>query len=361
MRARARPDPTLRRHRRAPRWYRSLTHSIRDTFVLLRQFRGSLLIFSLAIIGGGVLYFILAQRAGDTEVDSLPEAVFLILSMIFLQANTDFPRAWYLELFFFLMPVVGLGILAQGAADFGVLLFNRRARGEAWQVAVAETYSNHIVIVGIGHLGFRVARALHEMGESFVIVEQNPEAELLSHAHDWNVPVVRGDSLKHDVLRQAGVDRARTIVIATSDDTMNLQIAIHARAINPQVRTIIRLFDDDFAREVQNAFGITAAYSGSALAAPAFAAAAAGLDVAQTINLGGRLLHLSHVEIGSGSPLVGKTVSQVEHQFDLSIVLLRRGKLADLHPNNDITLKAADQISVFADIETLHQLRQISR
>ncbi len=361
MKARAQPARSLRRIRRTPRWSRNLALSARDTLVLLRQFRGSLLIFSLAVIGGGTLYFLLAQRAGETQIESLSEAVYLVLSMIFLQANTDFPQAWYLEAFFFLMPVVGLGILAQGAADFGVLLFNRRARGEAWQVAVAATYSDHIVIVGMGHLGFRVARALHEMGESFVIIEQNPEAELLSHAHDWNVPVVRGDSLKNDVLRQAGVDRARTIVIATSDDTMNLQIAIHARAINPGVRTIIRLFDDDFAREVQNAFGITAAYSGSALAAPAFAAAAAGLDVAQTITLGGRLLHLSHVEISASSPLVGKTVSQVEHQFDLSIVLLRRGRLADLHPNNELTLKAGDQISVFADVETLHQLRQTSR
>jgi Trk K+ transport system NAD-binding subunit len=302
----------------------------------------------------------LAQSAGEARPASPVEAVYLVMSMIFLQAGVDFPNAWYLQIFFFLMPVVGLGSLAQGAADFGVLLFNRRARGEAWQVAVAETYSNHIVIVGMGHLGFRVARALNEIGENFVIIEQDPEAELISHAHSWKAPVINGDSLKQEILRQAGVERAKTVVIATSDDTMNLQIAIHARAVNPNIRTIVRLFDDEFAREVRQAFGITAAYSASALAAPAFAAAASGLEVPQTITLNGRVLNMNQITLAAQSPLIGKTVSQVEHQFDLSIVLLRRGKEADLHPNNDSKLRAADQITVFADVATLHRLHQLN-
>ncbi len=346
--------------RRPPRWLRSLTANVRDTVVLLRQFSGPLTAFSITVLLGGGLYFVLARHAGEARPTSLVESVYLVLSLIFLQAGIAFPSAWYLQIFFFMMPVVGLGSLAQGAADFGVLLFNRRARGEAWQVAVAETYSNHVVIVGMGHLGFRVARALHELGENFVIIEQNPEAALISHAHDWQVPVLNGDSLKHDVLKEAGVERAKTIVICTSDDTINLQIAIHARAVNPNIRTIIRLFDDEFAREVRNAFGITAAYSASALAAPAFAAAAAGLEVLQSITLNGRVLNMSQLTLTPKSALLGKTVGQVEQQYDISLVLLLRGKEADLHPNHTTTLKAGDRITVFADVNTLHRLNQLN-
>src|SRR5688500_15259303 len=145
--------------RRPPRWYHSLSDNVRETLVLLRQFRGVLLLFSLTVIGGGWLYFILSQSTQETHPTSLPEAVFLVLSMTFLQANAEFPGVWYLQIFFFVMPALGLSILSQGAADFGVLLFNRRARGEAWQVAVAETFHDHIVVVGLGHLGFRIARA----------------------------------------------------------------------------------------------------------------------------------------------------------------------------------------------------------
>jgi Trk K+ transport system NAD-binding subunit len=251
--------------------------------------------------------------------------------------------------------------LSQGVTDFGLLLFNRRARGEAWQVALAETYSNHIVIIGLGHLGFRVARALHQLGESFVGIEMDPEADLLTQVQAWDVPVIRGDANKFDVLRRAGIDRAHTVVIVTSDDTLNLQIAIHARAINPKIRTIVRLFDDDFAREVRIAFGITAAYSASALAAPAFAAAAADLAVGQPVSVGGRTLNMNHFTIGQSSPLARRPVGEVERAYDLSVVLLRRDDRSELHPADEFLLEAGDQITVFADSSTLHRLNRLNR
>ena len=349
-----------RQTRPAPRWWREVGLRTRNVMVLLRQFRGALLAFALTLGGGGGLYYALAQSApAASRPASLLEAFYIVLSMIFLQAGASFPTAWYLQLFFFIMPLLGLGILGLGAADFGVLLFNRQARGEAWEVAVADTYSNHIVVVGLGHLGFRIASALHELGEPFVIVEADPEAELVTQAQAWNVPIIRGDALKHETLRHARVDRAHTVVIATSDDTMNLQIAIHTRAVNPEVRTIVRLFDDEFAREVRQAFGITAAFSASALAAPAFAASAAGLETVQSVSLNDRMLHLSHFALAAASPLLGQTIEQVEDLYDLTIVLLRRGKEADLHPANHRALKADDQITVFADTATLRKLKQL--
>jgi len=346
--------------RRLPRRLRRLAREVRDTLILLRQFRGALIAFSLTVVSGGWLYFVLAQFAGAPEPDSLAESLYGALSMIFLQTAFDFPSEWFLQVFFFVMPVLGLFILGQGIADIGVLLFNRQARGEAWQVAVADTYSNHIVLVGLGHLGFRIARALNDLDEPFVCVEQNPEAELMSAVREWHVPIIQGDALKHNVLRQAGLERAHTIVLATSDDIMNLQIAIHARAINPRVRTIVRLFDDDFAREVMKSFGITAAFSASALAAPAFAAAAADIEVVQSVMLGDRVLSLSRFTLGPASRLIGQTVQSVEHELDLSVVLLKRGKEADLHPNDARQFVAGDEVTIFADTATLQRFRQLA-
>ena len=344
-----------------PAWYRALAVNVRDALVLLRQFRGSLITFALTIIGGGVLYLRLAQSAGEAHPAALTEACFLILSMIFLQANADFPGVWYLQVFFFTMPVIGLAILGHGLTDIGVLLFNRRARGEAWQVAIAETFNDHIVIVGLDHLGFRIARALHDLGENFVAIELKPEAELISQVLSWDVPIIQGDANKLDVLRNAGVDRARTVIITTNDDMLNLQIAIHARAVSPEIRTIVRLFDDDFAREVREAFGITAAYSASALAAPAFAAAAADLDIAEAMTVNGRVLNMGHLTISARSQLAGKTVGLIEDDHDVSIVLLRRGKQADLHPNHDAMLRVGDIITVFAEAATIHKLNRLNK
>jgi len=334
---------------------------LRDTRVLLRQFGGSLVAFGIALIGGGTLYWALGGVAQVQHPATVQEGWYLVLLMMFLQAGENLPAIWYLQLFYFFMPLLGLAILSQGVADFGVLLFNRRARREVWQVAVAKTYTNHIVIVGLGHLGFRTARALHQLGEDFVTIELDPEAALLTQVQSWDVPVIRGDANKYEVLRQAGVDRAHTVVIVTSDDTLNLQIAIHARAVNPNIRTIVRLFDDDFAREVRQAFGITAAYSASALAAPAFAAAAADLDMGAPVHVHGRILSMSHFTLTPASLLVERTVGEIEQLYDLSVVLLRRGEKAELHPTDEVVLVAGDEITVFADAGTLHKVNRLNR
>src|SRR5512143_1405805 len=144
----------------APAWQASL----RETGILLREFRLPVLIFSTAIIGLGLLYLFLARLSGE-PLASVPEAIYLMLTLAFLQPSGTFPRTPILQVFYFVMPLVGVGTLAQGLAEFGVMLFNRRARSKEWEIAVASTLRNHTVLVGLGHLGYRVAQQLHEMNE----------------------------------------------------------------------------------------------------------------------------------------------------------------------------------------------------
>ena len=129
----------------------------RDTLILFKEFRLPLIVFTVAVIGGGLLYAALAELAGE-PVHSLTEAIYIVLTAAFLQPVGEFPRFLSLQLFHFVMPVIGLIILAQGLADFGSLLFNRRARNKEWEMAVASTMNKHIVLIGLGHLGYRVAR-----------------------------------------------------------------------------------------------------------------------------------------------------------------------------------------------------------
>ena len=70
-------------HKRPSRWRRDLRATIRDTFLLVREFGWPLFIFSVAIIGGGLLYFELAQTAREA-VDGRAEAIYLVLSLTFL-------------------------------------------------------------------------------------------------------------------------------------------------------------------------------------------------------------------------------------------------------------------------------------
>src|SRR5512138_1735627 len=255
----------------------------RDTVILLREFQIPLFIFTVTMIGGGIAYSALASSAGE-PVHSLVEAIYIVLTATFLQPVGEFPNHLRLQLFHFIMPVVGVVILAQGLADFGSLLFNRRARSKEWEMAVASTMNNHIVLIGLGHLGYRVAQRLFEIGENVAVIEINPGTHTIAATRDMGIPVIQADARHGDALEGANIKDARTIILASQNDAMNLQIALKARSLNPGIQVVIRIFDEDFAHSLQEQFGFTA-LSATEMAAPVFAAAAAGADVTNPISV----------------------------------------------------------------------------
>src|SRR5512135_1430617 len=186
--------------RSSPRW----SAGLRETGVLLREFRLPVLIFAGAIVGLGLLYRFLAAQAGE-PLNSVPEAIYLMLTLTFLQPSGNFPHATILQVFYFLLPIIGVVTLAQGLADFGVMLFNRRARSKEWEIAVASTFHDHTVLVGLGHLGFRIVQKLHEMKEHVVVVEQNPDVDLFAAAQKLRIPIIQDDATRPIALEHAGI------------------------------------------------------------------------------------------------------------------------------------------------------------
>jgi len=323
---------------------RKLKAGWRDTWLLLGEFGIPLLIFTLAMFGGGVGYYLLSSYAGE-PLGNLLESIYQVLTMTFLQTGGNFPHAWYLGVFYFIMPVIGLIILAQGVTEFSVMLFNRRARGKEWEIAVASTYNNHIILVGLGHLGFRVAQELMNMDQDIVLIEENPKADLIASVKEMGIPVIQDDASHGTALESAGVQRARAIILCTQNDSLNLKIALKAKRQKPDIQVVIRIFDDDFAHALQEQFGYTA-FSATGMAAPAFAAAASGVDMTRPITVEGQSMSLAHLKIEPASLLISKTVSEVEQKYNLSVVFIRRNGMSDFHPPADCCLSTQDVLAV---------------
>ncbi len=335
------------------RW-RHIQASLRDTQILLREFRTPLFWFSFVVVGGGLLYDALSRFYGE-PVDTRAESIYIILTSAFLQPTSDFPTHFILQIFHFFMPIVGIILLAQGLADFGSLLFNRKSRNKEWEMAVASTFNKHIVLVGMGHLGYRVAMKLHEMGESLVVVEFNADSDTVNEARALGIPVIHDDATRPATLEAANIDKARTIILASQNDAMNLQIALKARSMNPKIQVVVRIFDDDFAHALQEQFGFIA-LSATEMAAPVFAAAAAGVDVTNPISVEGQLLSLARMTISPDSIFVNKTVGYVEDNYHLNIVLLRHDHHSDMHPTDKSPLHGGDVIAVLGGAEQLNRL-----
>ena len=335
------------------RW-RKIYANWRDTIILLRQFRWPLLFFCLAMIGGGLSFYLFSNQAGEPVLNWV-EAIYIVLGLTFLQPLGGFPKTWYLEIYFFIMPIIGIGLLAQGAAEFGVAFFNRRTRNKEWEMAVASTFNNHVILVGLGHLGFRVITHLHQMDQDLVVVEQNPSADLIADARKMDIPVLELDGVREATLQSAGVERARSIILCTQNDSLNLQVALKARSLNPKIQVVVRIFDDDFAQAIKNQFGFVA-LSATGMAAPTFAAAGAGMDITRPVAIEGKLLSLARLVVENSSSLADKLIGQLEQEFEISIVLLRRGSVNDFHPGGDLMVRAGDILAILGSPEEIIRL-----
>ncbi len=340
------------------RWRRFLA-GWRDTRILLREFRQPLIFFILLILGAGFLYHNLA-KGSPIGSGSFTEAVYDVLTLTFLQPVEPFPDAWYLQAFYFIMPIAGTAILALGLADFGILFFNRRARGKDWQMAVASTFNKHIVLVGLGHLGYRVVRRLYDIGQEVVVIELASKPHLTEQLQALGIPVIEDDATRLDILTAAGVPRARTIMLCTQDDSLNLEIALKARSLNPAIEVVIRIFDDEFADSLQSQFGFRA-LSATGMAAPLFAAAASSVDITPPITVEGQPHILARLEVREKSGLAGLTVNEIEEQYQTSLVYLQQDHQSYFHPEGSIQISKGASLAVFGTPERINQLLHENR
>lgn len=337
--------------------------TLRDWWVLLCEFGWPLLIFCPTSIAVAGLFSAHYRHADYPRGLAFDEALYGVLTITMGQPILPIPEgsSHWLITFYFLMPFLGLVLAGKGLGGFLALLFNRRARGQSWTEALASTYSSHVVVCGLGHVGSRVVDSLLRVGTAVVGIDREAHNDLAMQVSSKGVPVIQGDICQRETLRRAGVERARAVVMCTDNDLANLEAVLKSRDLNPSIRVVMRMFDAELARRVKDVLGIESAYSTSALAAPVFAAAALEADIEGTLPIGGEVFSVGRLAIHPGCRLENRTVHDIEHEFTCSIVLHTRGGQRTVHPHDEMTLAAGDQITILADFATLQTLANINR
>jgi Trk K+ transport system NAD-binding subunit len=206
----------------------------------------------------------------------------------------------------------------------------------------------HIVLVGLGDVGTRIARALHDQGVNVVAVERNPEARGIPVARELKIPVIIGDAARSETLDRASVKTCRALIIASTDDVTNLETALLGRAARADLRVVLRLFDGEFADRVRRSFNINISRSVSYLAAPAFAAAMIGRQVLATIPVRRRVMLLAEMPVGEGSPLEHKTVAAVNRPHEAKLLAVRTADQVLWRPSEGRPLRSTDRLIVVA-------------
>ncbi|MEU0137789.1 NAD-binding protein [Streptomyces sp. NPDC006296] len=176
--------------------------------------------------------------------------------------------------------------------------------------------SGHVVLLGLGKIGTRVLVRLRELDIPVVVVEEDPEARGIPLARSLHVPTVLGDVTQEGVLEAAKIRRARALLALTSIDTTNLEAALYARSVKPDLRVALRLYDDEFATAVYRTLrtahpgALTRSRSVSHLAAPSFAVAMMGRQILGAVPVERKVMLFAALEVSGHRQLEGRTVEQ---------------------------------------------------
>ncbi len=111
---------------------------------------------------------------------------------------------------------------------------------------------HHVLLVGFGQVGFRLAQELHRRGVAVLGVERDPDAPCVRLARAAGIPVAIGRGDDRDVLERLGIRRCAAVAAVTSADLVNVAVGLAASDLAPETPLVMRLGDGEVAAETDS-------------------------------------------------------------------------------------------------------------
>lgn len=110
----------------------------------------------------------------------------------------------------------------------------------------------HVLLVGFGQVGYRLARELRVRGIAVLGVEREPEAPCVRLARAAGIPVAIGRGDDREMLKRAGIRRCAAVAAVTSSDLVNVAVGLAASDLAPGIPLVLRLGDGEVAAETDS-------------------------------------------------------------------------------------------------------------
>jgi TrkA-N domain len=111
---------------------------------------------------------------------------------------------------------------------------------------------HHVLLIGFGQVGFRLAQELRRRGIPVLAVERDPEAPCIRLARAARIPVAIGRGDDRQTLERLGIRTCSAVASVTSDDLVNVAVCLAARDLAPGVPLVLRLGDGEVAAETDS-------------------------------------------------------------------------------------------------------------
>lgn len=263
----------------------------------------------------------------------------------------------WVKVFLSVLKLAGAALVAGFTAILTNYLIRARLGGALEVRHVPD--SGHVVICGLGNIGYRLVLELTAMGERVVAIDKVADGPFVSIVRGKGVPTLVGDATVPEVLKQARAGAAKVVIAATSSELANIEIALLVRETNPKQRVIVRLNDPQFAEAVREAADIRHAISVPALAAPAFAAAVYGDTVQTLVTANGHTLVVIDLVVNDADDyLNGRSPHALALDYSLFPLALAGH---DLGTARGYRLKVGDKLTVVAQLSDFERLLRLEK
>jgi voltage-gated potassium channel len=228
----------------------------------------------------------------------------------------------------------------------------RRSRMEAR----IRKLDNHFVLCGYGRVGEAIATTLKQQTADFVVVDNSLNS--YTRAVNDGCLCIMDDATNHDVLKRAGIERAKGLITAFGDDAYNTYAVLTAREINPRLIIIGRANNNDAVRRLKQAGAthiiLPEVIGGQQMARLALRPATVQFIETVLASKEGEYL-VEEVYISDSSTLIGNTIKDIEEKFSGVRILATRIKDGNIiiNPSLNTTVEAGGSLTAFGTMEQL--------
>src|SRR2546430_10509393 len=273
----------------------------------LRRFRLAATLLAIVITVGVTGYMVID---GWSLVDSFYMVIITISTVGYTEVHAQGTTG---RLFTSGLIVVGVGTMLYGFGVFAETLtdnaFGRYRRDRQLQRDL-DHLRDHFIICGYGRIGTQIVAEFEHHKIAYVVIDQTDEAlERIRAEHRLHI---EGDASKEEVLKQAGIERARGLVSAVDSDERAVYIVLAARAYNPNLYIVARAGRPESIRRLELA-GASRTISPYLMAGHRMAELAirpAMVDFMDTLHHGEAGIGVEEMVVTSGTTAAGQTLEE---------------------------------------------------
>jgi Trk K+ transport system NAD-binding subunit len=264
-----------------------------------------------------------------------------------------------IKVFTAVMMLVGAGVIGICYALLNDFVLGTRFK-QFWDAARVPA-RHHYIICGLGGIGVQIVNQLHSHGHEVVVIERDPNNRFLNIVRSQGIPVIMGDASLSATLNEANVKKAEALLAVTSNDTVNLEIALSTKNLAPKLPVVVRNQDPHFSQMVEQVFEFETVLCPVQLATPSFAAAALGGRILGSGMTGNTLWIALATTITCEHPFCGRRVQDAAIDADF-VPLYLETKCQTIHGWDllEIALSAGDVLYLTMPASGLEQLWRVA-